>query len=59
MEIIIIPMLIKLENGKEFSDKKQALLELAFSHFPLTISIDDKFFTFEWFSELEKFIKEY
>jgi len=52
-------MQIKLENGKEFSDKKQALVELAFSHFPLTIIVDGKEYHFDWFSDLEKFIKEY
>ncbi len=48
-------MTIEFEN-KVYRDKKQALVELAFSHFPLTLKIDGNEVTFDWFSELEKYI---
>lgn len=48
-------MTIEFEN-KVYADKKQALCEFAFCHYPLTLSIDGKRMTFEWFSELEKYI---
>lgn len=43
-------------NDKTFSDKKQALCELAFCHFPLSVIIDCKTLTFEEFSVLEQYI---
>lgn len=49
-------MIILFEN-KQFNDKKQALNEFAFYHYPLTITVDGKEMTFDEFSALEKFIK--
>ncbi|MBR4800847.1 MAG: hypothetical protein IK048_04190 [Clostridia bacterium] len=43
--------------GKQFEDKKQALEELAFCHYPVTIEVDGKTYTFEWFSEVERFFE--
>ena len=48
-------MTIVFEN-KVYEDKKQALTEFAFCHYPITLSIDGKTMTFEWFSDLEKYI---
>ena len=41
--------------GKQFENEKQALEELAFCHYPVTIEVDGKQYTFEWFSEVEAF----
>ena len=44
--------------GKQFSDKGQALLELAFCHYPVSIIVDGEERTFEQFSDVEKFLKD-
>ena len=46
-------MKIEFEN-KIYTDKKQALTEFAFCQYPLTLTIDGKQMTFDWFSDLEK-----
>ncbi len=48
-------MTIEFEN-KTYDDKKQALCELAFCHFPVTVKIDGEELRFDWFSDLEKYI---
>ncbi|MBQ3754855.1 MAG: hypothetical protein II867_01685 [Clostridia bacterium] len=44
--------------GKQYDNKKQALSELAFCHYPVTIEVDGKSYTFEWFSDVEAFFKQ-
>ena len=51
-------MKIKYQSN-EYTDKRQALCEFAFCHFPLTIQIDDETMTFDCFSSLESFILSY
>lgn len=51
MKIVIV------ETGKQFDNKKQALLELAFCHYPVTIEVDGVEYFFEWFSKVEKFFE--
>ena len=46
-----------LDTGKQFVNPKQALLELAFCHYPVRIEVDGKQYAFEWFSEVETFFK--
>lgn len=41
---------------KIFTDKRQALNEFAFCHFPLTIEVDGIAMTFDCFSALEAYI---
>lgn len=48
-------MTIEFEN-KTYDDKKQALCEFAFRHFPVTVKIDGEELRFDWFSDLEKYI---
>ena len=48
-------MKIEFEN-KIYTDKKQALTEFAFCHYPLTLTIDGNHMTFDWFSDLEKYV---
>lgn len=48
-------MKIEFEN-KIYTDKKQALTEFAFCHYPLTLTIDGNQMTFDWFSDLEKYV---
>ena len=48
-------MKIEFEN-KIYTDKKQALTEFAFYHYPLTLTIDGNQMTFDWFSQLEEYI---
>ncbi len=48
-------MTIEFEN-KVYDDKKQALSEFAFCHFPVTVKIDGEELRFDWFSDLEKYI---
>ena len=48
-------MTIVFEN-KVYEDKKQALTEFAFCHYPITLSIDGKTMTFEWFSDVEQYL---
>ena len=48
-------MTIEFEN-KTYDDKKQALCEFAFCHFPVTVKIDGEELRFDWFSDLEKYI---
>ncbi len=43
-------------NNSIYQDKKSALEELAFSHFPVTLKIDGNILTFDWFSDLETYI---
>ena len=49
MKIVIV------DTGKQFDNKKQALLELAFCHYPVTVEIDGDVLTFEWFSDIENY----
>ena len=51
MKIVIV------ETDQQFEDKKQALLELAFCHYPVTVEVDGKRHVFEWFSDAQKFIE--
>ena len=46
-----------VDTGKQFDNQKQALLELAFCHYPVRIEVDGKQYAFEWFSEVETFFK--
>jgi len=48
-------MKIEFKN-KIYTDKKQALTEFAFCHFPLSVKIDGNEMTFVWFSQLEEYI---
>lgn len=48
-------MTIAIDN-KVFTDKKQALCELAFCHFPVSVIIDGNTLIFEEFSVLENYI---
>lgn len=48
-------MTIEFEN-KVYQDKKQALCEFAFCHFPVTVKIDGNELSFDRFSDLEKYI---
>lgn len=48
-------MKIEFEN-KIYTDKKQALTEFAFCHYPITLTIDGNQMTFDWFSQLEEYI---
>ena len=48
-------MKIEFEN-KIYTDKKQALTEFAFCHYPLSVKIDGNEMTFVWFSQLEEYI---
>lgn len=48
-------MTIAIDN-KVFTDKKQALCELAFCHFPVSVIIDGNALIFEEFSVLENYI---
>lgn len=41
--------------GKQYDTKKQALVELAFCHYPVRIEVNGKEYVFEWFSDVEKF----
>jgi len=50
-------MIVIEESAKQFENKKQALLELAFCHYPVRIEVDGKQYAFEWFSEVETFFK--
>jgi|GEM_PF-5377226 len=50
MKIVIVG------TDKQYDNKKQVLQELAFCHYPVTIEVDGKRFTFEWFSDVEKFV---
>lgn len=50
-------MIVIVDTEKRYKDKKQALLELAFCHYPVTVEVDGKRYTFEWFSEVETFFK--
>lgn len=43
--------------GKQYDTKKQALLELAFCHYPVRVEVDGKEYVFEQFSDAEKFVK--
>ena len=43
-------------QDKTYSDKRQALCEFAFCHFPLTAEIDGDAMTFDCFSVLETYI---
>ncbi len=42
---------------KQFDNKKQVLLELAFCHYPVTVTLDDTTYTFDEFSKVEEFLK--
>lgn len=41
---------------KQFEDKKQALNEFAFCHYPLALVIDGKSMVFDEFSALEEYL---
>ena len=43
-------------SNKTFTDKRQALNEFAFCHFPLSIEVNGVAMTFDCFSELETYI---
>lgn len=43
-------------SDKTFIDKRQALSEFAFCHFPLTVEVDGEALTFDCFSTLETYI---
>lgn len=43
-------------NNKIYEDRTQALNELAFCSFPVTLKIDGNLLTFDWFSDLETYI---
>ncbi len=45
-------------DEKQFEDKKQALFELAFCHYPVTVEIDEKILVFECFSAVEKYLND-
>jgi len=44
-------------EGKKFDNIKQALLELAFCHYPVKVIIDDKDYVFDEFSKVEELLK--
>ena len=46
-------------NGKQFSDKAQAIIELAFCHYPATVSINGTEKKFASFDEAKSFIENY
>lgn len=48
-------MIIEIGN-KQFNDVKQALTELAFTHYPVTFKVNGKEYTFAQFSEAEAFL---
>ena len=48
-------MIVIVDSAKQFESKKQALIELAFCHYPVTIEVNGEKHTFEWFSDVEKF----
>ncbi len=51
---------MKIEyQDKVYEDKRQALCEFAFCHFPLTITVDGESMTFDWFSDLENFVNSH
>ncbi len=43
-------------SGITYTDKRQALGEFAFCHFPLSIEVDGVAMTFDCFSALETYI---
>lgn len=49
MKIVIVDL------KKQFDNKKQALEELAFCHYPVTIEVNGEVLVFEWFSDIEKY----
>ncbi len=51
-------MIIEFDS-KRYEDKRQALCELAFCHFPVRITIDGRECVFEEFSALEEYLKNY
>ena len=50
-------MIVIVGTEKRFDNKKQALEELAFCHYPVTIEVDGKQYAFEWFSDVERFFE--
>ncbi len=42
---------------KQFDNIKQVLFELAFCHYPVKITLDDKEYIFDEFSKAEEFLK--
>ena len=50
-------MIVIVDSAKQFENKKQALWELAFCHYPVTIEVNGERRTFEWFSDVEKFFE--
>ena len=51
--------MIIIINGKQFSDKAQAIIELAFCHYPATVSINGIEKTFASFDEAKSFVENY
>lgn len=51
-------MTIEVE-GKVYQNKEQALCELAFCHYPITVTVDGESLIFEWFSDLENYFKSH
>lgn len=50
-------IIIVSENDKKFEDKKQAVTELAFCHYPVTVQIGEEVKTFASFDAAREFVE--
>ena len=51
--------MIIIINGKQFNDKAQAIIELAFCHYPVSVSINGTKKEFASFDEAKSFVENY